>query len=235
MAAVFKRELSAYFNTFIGYFFVAVFFAACAFGFVFGCISSGVASMFTVANLLSNTLCLLVPVLTMRIFSEERKQKTDQLLFTAPVTVGQIVLGKYFAAFCVIGVSTLLSLVFPVIMMIYGNPYIGEIVLSYVGLLLLCSALLAIGTLVSTLTEHQFIASLITFFIILMLMALGSILPDISSPTLYAVASWFAMFERFADFAGGILRFDSIIYYLSFTAVLLLLTGVSLQRRQAGA
>jgi len=233
MSAIYKRELGNYFHTMTGYLFLSVFLFVCGYGFVFGNLSTNQAGMFTVITRLLNVLYLLVPILTMRIFSEERRAGTDQLLFSSPVPAASIVLGKYFAAVSVILIAAACSLIFPIIMFIYGNPYIGEIALAYLGLLLTASALVSVGTFISSLTEHQFAACILTFFAVLLLMMSGAVIPQITSPPLAEVAAWFAVFLPFNHFASGILRPDAVLYYLSFTSVFLVLTFVSLRRRQA--
>jgi len=170
----------------------------------------------------------------MRTFSEELRTKTDQLLFTAPISSVKIVLGKFFAAMSVILIATACSLIFPVIMFIYGNPFIGEVLLAYLGLLLLAGVLVSIGVFISSLTEYQFVSCILTFLAILLLMMSGAFIPQIDNPLMANIMLWFAVFLPFDHFASGILRLDAVLYYLSFTSVFLVLTYVSLRRRFSG-
>jgi len=234
MSSVFTREFGNYFHTIIGYLFLSIFLFVCGYGFVFGNLTANQASMFIVINRLMNVLYLLIPILTMRIFSEELRAGTDRLLFTSPLSSVKIVLGKYFAAMAVILIATVCSLVFPVIMFIYGNPYIGEVVLAYLGFLLLAGTLVSVGVFISSLTEHQFASCILTFLAVILLMMSGAFIPRIESQILVDILSWFAVFIPFNYFASGILRLDAVLYYLSFTTIFLVLTHVSLRRRLAG-
>ena len=102
-------------------------------------------------------------LLTMRLLAEERGKKTDQLLMSSPVSITEIVLGKYLAAMAVFGVTMLLTLIFPAIMYIHGNPALSEIIGSYIGFILLWGSFISIGGFISSLTESQVIAGVLTF------------------------------------------------------------------------
>ena len=137
MKAIWKREFASYFTTMVGYIFMAICMLVCGIFFSGSNIVGLSASFNGVVSSVSYAMILVVPILTMRSFAEERKNKSDQLLMTAPVSVWKIVLGKFLSAFCVLLATLAVSLIFTVILYAYGNPYWGEILLGYIGLVLL--------------------------------------------------------------------------------------------------
>lgn len=169
MMAIFKRELRSMYRTMVGPVFMAALLAFVGVLFVSINLINGYPFFSAVLSNLSIILLLIVPVLTMRSFAEERRSKTDQLLLTSPVSVTRIVMGKYLAMVALLGVCCVLMCAGPVIIHFYGS---GSMTVDYLALLeffLMASACIAIGMFVSTLTESQIIAAVGTFFILLVL------------------------------------------------------------------
>jgi ABC-2 type transport system permease protein len=168
----------------------------------------------------------------MKLLSEDRKSKTDQLLLTSPVSIFSIVLGKYLAAITVFVATLILSLVFPIILSIFGMPALGEIVAGYLGFFLMGSALIAVGVFISSITESQVIAALVTFFVLL-LMWIGNVaLSLISNRILVSVLEWFLVYSRINSFVLGLLSIPHIVYFISFSFVFLFLAVRSTERRR---
>lgn len=165
MNAIYKRELRSFFTNILGYLLVA--FVLLIFGLFFKSYNLTQASPYFESVLAYSTFIylILIPILTMRTFSEERKQKTDQLLYTAPVSIGKVVLGKYLALISVLAVPLLISCFYPLIMSLYGKVAMLTAYTSIFGFFLLGAALSAIGMFISTLTENQIIAALLSFAI----------------------------------------------------------------------
>ena len=159
MSAVMKRELNSYFSSAIGYIFIAVFYVFAGFYFFATCLLSGYSTLSYVFSNMFAIAVFLVPVLTMRLWSEEKKQKTDQALFTAPVKLLPIVLGKYFAALIIYAISLAIFLVFGLVISCFVTPEWSVIIGNLIGLFLLGAALIAIGMFLSSLTENQVIAA----------------------------------------------------------------------------
>lgn len=157
MSAVMKRELNSYFSSAIGYIFIAVFYVFAGFYFFATCLLSGYSTLSYVFSNMFAIAVFLVPVLTMRLWSEEKKQKTDQALFTAPVKLLPIVLGKYFAALIIYAISLAIFLVFGLVISCFVTPEWSVIIGNLIGLFLLGAALIAIGMFLSSLTENQVI------------------------------------------------------------------------------
>lgn len=232
MKAIFKKELKGYFLSPIGYIFVGVFMVLAAIFFISGPIAYGVADIRPLFSNI-NIICLfLVSVLTMRLLAEEKNKKTDQLLLTAPVSITEIVLGKYFAAMGVFGITILFSLIFPIILFAFGKPSFGEILGSYIGFILLWGAFISIGIFISSLTENQMISAVSTFGVLLLINFIDWIAGGFGNETVAMVIQWFSLLGRFNEFQSGILNIANIIYYLSFIFVFLFLTVRTIEKRR---
>ncbi len=232
MKAIFKKEFKGYFLSPIGYIFVGVFMVLCAMFFLGTAITYQVADISGMFANINAVYLFLVSILTMRLFSEERNKKTDQLLLTAPVSVTEIVLGKYLAALAVLGVTLLLSLVFPGILCLFGEPALGEIIGSYVGVVLLWGTLISIGVLISATTESQMISAVFTFGVLLLVYYMDAFAGNIRNPMVVTVLQWLSLFKRYKEFQNGILNIANIIYYLSFIFVVLFLTVRTIEKRR---
>lgn len=166
MIAVYKRELRSYLTSMIGYLFI--FFILLLTGIYFSAyqLSAYYPRFEYTLSALSFVFLVSVPILTMRVLAEERKQKTDQLLLTAPVSVEKIVLGKYFALVTVFAIPMLIMCLYPLIMTKFGTVSLAAAYTSILGFFLLGCANLAIGVFISSLTESQVIAAVLTFVIL---------------------------------------------------------------------
>lgn len=169
MLAVMSRELRNYFLTPIGYIFMGLFLLVAGFFFSFGNIMNG-SSYFT--SFLGNILFLYlfaIPLLTMRLLSEERRQRTDQLLLTSPITVTGIVVGKFLAAFIVYLITLAVTILYAVVVGIFGDLAIWETVGGYIGFILLGGGFISVGVLISAMSENQVNAAFFTFFALLLI------------------------------------------------------------------
>lgn len=232
MKAIFKKEFKSYFLSPIGYIFVGIFIILCAMFFLGGSIAYQVADISGLFSNINVVYLFLVSILTMRLLSEEKNKKTDQLLLTAPVSVTEIVLGKYLAAMAVFGVTVLISFVFPITLFIFGQPPLGEVIGSYIGFILLWGAFIAIGVLISALTESQMIAAVFTFGVLLIIYFMDWIAGNVSNKILLSVIQWFSLLKRYNEFQNGILNVTNIVYYLSFIFVMLFLTVRTIEKRR---
>ncbi len=232
MNAVYEREWRSYFHSPIGYIFVAVFTALCSFFFVNGALMYQTANLNIIFSNINIVYLFLVSILTMPLFTNERSRKTDQLLLTSPVKIINIVWGKYFAALTVLGITLFLSLIYPAILNIFGNPSPFEMLGAYIGFILLWSSFIAIGMFISATTENQMIAAVITFGVLLVVFYMNSFAANISNDTLMTVVRWFSLMDRYSEFQTGILNIASVAYYLSFVFVFVFLTSQVIKRRQ---
>lgn len=232
MKAILMKEWKSYFQSPIGYIFAGIFLALSAIFFVSGSLAYQSADLKSIFANINVVYLFLVSILTMGLFSLERSRRTDQLLLTAPVSVTQVVLGKYFAALAAFGVTLVISLIFPVILCIFGNPSISEMIGSYIGFILLWGAFISIGLFISALTESQMIAAVITFGVLLLVYYVDWIAMNFSNATLQKVIQWFSLMSRYDEFQNGILNVVNIVYYLSFIGIFLFLTVQVICRRQ---
>lgn len=169
MEFIYKKELSAYFNSLIGYVFIAGFLSIIGFFFTVSNLVNGHPIFAYSLGSIMMLFVVFVPMLTMRCFSEEKKAKTDQLLLTAPITVKDIVLGKYFAMISVFAIPMLISCLFPLIINSFGNSYLVTDYTAILAFFLLGCLYISIGMYISSLTESQMIAVIITFIVLLVL------------------------------------------------------------------
>jgi ABC-2 type transport system permease protein len=180
---------------------------------------------------ISIILLLMIPLITMRLFSEEKKIKTDELLYTSPLSINQIILGKYFASLFVLLVMLLLVGILTLFTFIYGNPELQPILTGNLGLFLVGAAFMAVGIFFSSLTENQIVAAVLTFGALLLFWVLnwasssaGSMWKD--------VLNYVSFFQHFDDMTKGILDTRDIVYYLSFIFFGLFLTHSMIQSRR---
>ena len=180
MKAIYKREIKMYFNSMIGYVFIAFFVLITA---IYFSIQNILVLSPDFQNILSNVIMMFLilgPMLTMRLLSEEKNKKTDQLLLTAPVSIPSIVLGKYFAAVTVFLISLLITGIFPVILAFFGTVAVAQIIGTYIGFFLLGSAFIAVGLWVSSITDNQIVSAVATFAAIFLLLMVQTIVKSAS-------------------------------------------------------
>jgi len=173
-------------------------------------------------------ILLFSALLTMRLISEERKLGTWELLLTAPAREYEIVLGKFFSCLLVLAGMLILTLYFPLLLLIFGDPDIGPILTSYLGLFLLGSASVAIGIFASSLTPNQIVSAVVAGGILFGLWFLGMVGSLIPEP-LGEILSYFSLSEHFPGFVRGVVDTRDLVYYLSVTAVFLFLSVRSIE------
>ncbi len=186
---------------------------------------------FVISPLLHNlsvVLVIIVPVITMRAFAEERKSGTHELLMTSPLSVTEIVLGKFLGVFVFIAVMLLLTCLYPAILYIYGNPEMGVILGGYLGLLLLATAFVSVGLLTSSLTENQIIAA-VSCLVALLLLYVIAWPADTAGEVMGAVLRYLSLTEHFAEMVKGVIDTKDIAYFVSVIVLALFLTHRSVE------
>lgn len=166
---------------------------------------------------------LMVPFITMRLFAEEKKLHTIELLMTSPLTLNEIIFGKFISSFLLVLVMMFLTLVYPVVLFSTGNPELGPIVTNFLGTLLLCSCYLAIGLFFSALTENQIVAGALTFAAGLFFW-LVSWATQSAGPVWSDILNYLSLISHFNNFGQGLLSTSDVFYYLSFIGFGLFLT-----------
>ncbi|MBQ6529483.1 MAG: ABC transporter permease [Clostridia bacterium] len=232
MKAIYKRELRAYFTSMLGYSFLTIFLLITGIQFYRINIGNNIATMARFFDSVLYLIMFFLPLLTIRLFAEDRKQKTDQLLFTAPISVWDIVLGKFFAAFTVFIIGTVITAIYPIIIMMYGKLPVGETLNGYLGFILFSSMILAIGSFMSSVTENQVIAAIATYGVIILIVFIDVLPIFIANEAVSQIFVWLSPIRRFTDFSLGLLNPEPIIYYLSLTGLFVFFTGLSLEKRR---
>ncbi len=180
---------------------------------------------------ISVILLLLMPLVTMRLFAEERRSGTIELLLTYPVRDGAVLVGKYLAALALYAVMLALTLTYPAVVLYFARVEWGVLLTGYLGLLLMGATFLAVGVFASSLTENQIVASITTFGVLLIFWVIGWSADYAGSPW-GRVLTHLSLLEHFDSFAKGVLDTKDIIYYVDFTVVALFLTLRSLEARR---
>ena len=232
MLAVFKRELKSYFSSPVGYVCVAA--LACLYGFFyFGVMLSGSSSFVTqVYSSMFMFGMMVIPIITMKTMSEDRKNKTDQALLTAPVGVTAIVFGKFLAAFAVYGIASTIGLLPAVAMSAFSSPPWGIIFGNYIATLLYGGAMVSIGVFISSLTVSQVIAAIGTFVISVLLMFVDSMASAFTGTFVGEAISWISFTQRYTVFTQGIFSVSSCVFFLSIIAVFVFLTARKVESRR---
>ncbi len=233
MGAIFRRELKAYFSSPLGYIFLGVIYAISGFYFWYVLYSQANYIQYVFSNMFTIVL-MVVPLLTMRLMSEDKKLKTDQLLLTAPVNITSVVLGKYFAAFVVylLGVSS--TIVYQIVLATFAAPDWNVFLGNYIAIALIGAALISIGILISSLTENQIIAAIGTLAISLFIWLLDSIAMALPAgfEWIGTVLGSLSFMTRYNDFVSGILNVSHILFFVSFAAVFLFFTVRALEKKR---
>ena len=233
MGAIFRRELKAYFSSPLGYIFLGVIYAISGFYFWYILANQANYIQYVFSNMFTIVL-MVVPLLTMRLMSEDKKLKTDQLLLTAPVNITSVVLGKYFAALVmyIIGVSS--TIIYQIVLATFATPDWNVFLGNYLAIVLIGAALISIGILISSLTENQIIAAIGTLAISLFIWLLDSIASALPAgfEWISSIFSSLSFMTRYNDFVSGILNVSHILFFVSFAAVFLFLTIRALEKKR---
>ena len=234
MLAIFKREMRSYFTSPVGYMFSAIFFAVSGFLFMLNTVQAGEESNYSgYFSILLFLFIVIIPLLTMKLISEETKMKTDQLIMTAPITLADIVLGKYLAALTMFGGSFIISsAIYYIPLAMYGNPNLALYIGCVFGIFLVGSAFISIGIFISSLTENQFISAFGTIGAIIFLLFVSSLNSYINNEAVRNFLSGLSITSRYSYFSYGLFSYDSLIYFISLSAVFLFLTIRVFEKRR---
>lgn len=236
MKAIYKREVASYFKSMTGYVFLFFVFLIVGIYFYAYNLLNGYPSMNVTFNSITFVFLLAVPVLTMRVLAEERRQKTDQLLITAPVSVAKIVLGKFFALLTVYLIPIGVICIYPLIMRIFGKISFAQNYTAILGFFLLGAANIAVGLFISSLTENTIIAAVLTFvvmFLSYIMSGLESFLPSsMSDGIVYHVLEAFNVDGHFQSFVDGTFEVTAVVYFFSVMFVFVFLTMQNIKKRR---
>lgn len=234
MLAIFKREFKSLFWNITGWLFIGITLALFGLYFFVYNLSYGYPYISYSLSAIAFLFMVTVPILTMRVLAEEKHAKTDQLLLTAPISVGKIVLGKFLALALVYTICIGVICVAPLVLMIFGEVPLAETYVGILGFWLYGLATIAIGTFVSSLTENQVISAVVSFGLIFVGYMMSSICSVISSSgnLLTKILGCYDLYTPLDDFFNGTLSVTGIVYYLSVIALALFLTEQMIQKRR---
>ena len=232
MKAILRRELKSSFASPIGYVCIAVllFLSGLLYWNVMSIGSSSYIAM-VYSNLFTFSM-MVIPILTMKSMSDEQKNKADQALLTAPVSVTAIVLGKFLAAFIVYAIAMTGSLLPCVAISLFGSPSWGEIFGYYLGSLFYGAAMIAIGVFISSLTVSQVISAIATFAVSIFILLMGQLASLASGTFVATVVEWLSFDTRYAYFTQGIFNISSAVFFLSVVAIFVFLTARRLESKR---
>jgi len=230
VGTIFRRELRSYFNSAMAYVVIVVFLAILGWFESNNLFLSNVASLRLVFELAPAIFLFVIPAITMRLLSEEKKSGTIELLTTKPLHDWEIVLGKFFAAWALIGIALLPTLIYYITIASLGDVDNGPVIGGYLGLFLMAGVYAAVGLLASSLTENQVVAFIIGFAFVFALFMLDKILLYVPDWTT-SVVEFLGIDYHFSSIARGVIDTRDIIYFLSVLGFSRDLTAVSLARR----
>ncbi len=237
MLAIYRREMSAFFTSGVAYVFLVVFYLVSGIFFFNGVIAAGTTDVSPMFSSMFYVVMFLIPILTMKLLSEERKNKTDQGLLTAPIGLWDIVLGKYFAALTLFVIAESIVFVYSIILAALGNVVWQTLFGNFFAMFFLGAAFIAVGLFISSLTENQMasaVASMVALFVIYLSEMLvadfenGGKLKSL----LYKVVTAFAFYSRFVEFTGGVFSLPSIIFFVSTAFLFNFFTVKVLEKRR---
>lgn len=228
---IFRRELRSYFNSPVAYVVIVVFLAIVGWFFSSNLFLMNVASMRVVFELVPLVFLFFIPAITMRLLAEEQKTGTLELLTTRPVRDSEIVLGKFLAAWALVAITLLPTLLYVIALASLGPLDVGPVLSGYIGLLLMAAVYIAIGIFASSLTENQIVAFIVSFLIILALFLLNKVLIYVPEG-LASTFEFLGIDYHFSNIARGIIDSRNLIYFASLIGFSLLLATVSLGRRK---
>lgn len=231
MNAIFKREFKAYFNTPIGFIVLAAyyFFLGLFFSLIY---RSGSPSIETVIMAMSIVSVFTMPILTMRLMSEDRRQKVDQALITAPVKLTSIVLGKFFAAFAVFALSFAPTVIFEIIVATKISVNVLSYIYALFGMFLLGGALISIGMFISCLTESPVVSAILTLVINILIIYMSNFASMVNNSFLAKLFEKAAFVSASESFGQNIFSIPDIVYFVSIIAAFLFLSVRSLEKRR---
>ena len=218
MGAIYRREIGAFFSSSIAYVFLAVFYVITGFFFAMDNLTAGSANLSSVFSTMFMICIFLVPILTMRLFSEEKKQKTEQGLLTAPVSLTSIVLGKYFAALTMLLIGVSIVFIYGIILSIFGTVAWMTLISNYLAILLVGGAFIAVGLFISSLTENQLGAAVGGIVCLLLFFLVDTLAARVSVTWLQELLYDLSFYSRYYEFTCGIFNLSSVLFFVS-TAV----------------
>ncbi|MEG0615148.1 MAG: ABC transporter permease subunit [Oscillospiraceae bacterium] len=232
MLAIYRREMSAFFTSPIAYIFLAVFNVFAGLFLTQTCLTMKTTNMTLLFANMFLILLFLIPILTMKLLSEEKKQRTDQCLLTSPASVLSIVMGKYLAALTVFLCAIAVFLIYAIILSAF-SPIIWSVFFgNLIGIFLLGVAFISVGLFISSLTENQVIAAIGSFVVMMLMYLIDIFASTVSNTAIQAILFKLSLYQRYTEFTTGLLNISSILFFISIAAIFNFLTVRVIERRR---
>lgn len=237
MLAILKKELRTYFTSVFIYLYYAVFFVFTGIRFVSICLTTYSTQFgYYVLSQSFFVVVAVIPFCTMRLFAQERRSKTDQLLFTAPVSALSVLIGKYLATVITVLLPVFISIVYPCIIISYGEMSVRFLLGCYIAILLMTLALVSIGMFISTLTANAVLAAVLSYVVYAVIL-FGRLMEGVFSykENLYEFFHDFSIYTKYTDMVSGVVKSGDVVYLILITLCFFLLAWIALEsRRQSG-
>lgn len=234
MQAMFRKEWNQYFRSPVGYVFLAIFLTIGGFFFSSYTLFGQVGDITPTFQSMIVILMYLVPILTMRSFAEERKLKTDQLLYTAPIRDIDIVMGKFLAALAVFHIGMAITLIYPFVIAVFGGLDFWVTVGNYLALSLLIGVFMSIGIFISSITENQIVAAVLSYVALFFLWYSSNLATSVSNPAVLWLLRSTSLFEKYYELTMGLMNPASLVYYVSLIGLFLFLSVQVIQSKREG-
>lgn len=232
MVAILKRELSSYFNSAVAYVVMAVYFLFSGLFFSMICIENDTSSLSYVFGNMFIIILFIIPIITMKSFSEEKRQRTDQALLTSPTSLFEIVMGKFLGALILFAICSLIFVVYALVISFFTSPDWAVVLCTVLGLLLLGSALIAIDIFISVLTESMIISAVAGMGVGLLIYMLSNLSNNITVDWIATIVKKIDFLTYYTNFTYGMLNLTDIIFFLSVTGLFLFFTARVLEKRR---
>jgi ABC-2 type transport system permease protein len=232
MGAIYRREIGAFFTSGVAYVFLSVFTLLSGIFFFFGVIGSGTTETSPMFSSMFTIVLFLIPILTMKLLSEEKKNRTDQGLLTAPVGLWSIVLGKYFAALTLFVIAESVVFIYSIILAYLGDVVWSTLLGNYFAMLFLGSAFIAVGLFISSLTENQMASAVASMLALFVLYLFDSLASNISNEIVRKAMLSVSFYSRYLEFTQGIFNITSIVFFVSVAFIFNFLTVRGLDKRR---
>lgn len=232
MFAILKRELSSYFSSPVGYVVTAAFMSFSGFFFYVQCLGTGTSNMYSVFQSMFFIVLFVIPLITMRLFSEDKKYKTDQALLTAPVGIPSIVTAKYLSALVMLLICLSSYIIEGIALSFMASPDWSVILGNVLSMVLMGSAFISIGLFISSLTENIVIAAIGSFAVNVIISMIDSISSTVTVPFFRNILESLSFQSRYSNFALGIVSLSDVVFFVSITVMFLLFTDRVIERRR---
>lgn len=234
MGAIYRREMGAFFTSGLAYVFLSVFALLSGIFFFFGVVGYATSDMSYLFSSMFIVVLFLIPILTMKLMSEEKKNRTDQGLLTAPIGLWSIVLGKYFAALTLFVIAESVVFIYAIIISVFGQVMWATLLGNYFAMLFLGAAFIAVGLFISSLTENQMASAVASMLALFVLYLFDSIVGNISNEYIQKAMYSLSFYSRYIEFTKGVFDFSSVVFFISAAFIFNFFTVRVLDKRRWG-